>query len=102
MRAILRLVLQDDKSASRFHQVPLLCLVTAEFEFLRQDPQRSFAVRAVSRNACSRASRALADLGAEVFQCNIDDKEQVKAAMNGAYGAFCITFFWDRRFMKIN
>ena len=62
---------------------------------LRQDPGRAFAVRAVTRDALSKASLALADLGAEVVQCNIDDKEQVKEAMKGAYGAFCITFFWD-------
>ncbi|CAE7717229.1 NMRAL1 [Symbiodinium necroappetens] len=60
-----------------------------------QDPGRAFAVRAVTRDALSKASLALADLGAEVVQCNIDDKEQVKEAMKGAYGAFCITFFWD-------
>ena len=52
----------------------------------RQDPKRRFAVRAVTRDALSKASRALADLGAEVVQCNIADKEQVKPLGCGLVG----------------
>jgi len=60
-----------------------------------RDPQRAFAIRAVTRNAHSKMAQSLASLGAEVVECNIDNKEQVKHAMAGAYGAFCISFFWD-------
>ena len=70
-------------------------MMSASRFFFRQDPARGFAVRAVTRNLRSKASRALADLGAQVVECNIEDKEQVKKAMDGAYGAFCVTFFWD-------
>ena len=34
-------------------------------------------------------------MGAEVVQTDIDNYESVKAALNGAYGVFAVTFFWD-------
>jgi uncharacterized protein YbjT (DUF2867 family) len=33
-------------------------------------------------------------MGAEVVAGDLDDKESVRRAMEGAYGAFCVTFFW--------
>ncbi|MGB9374490.1 MAG: NmrA/HSCARG family protein [Jiangellales bacterium] len=54
----------------------------------------TFAVRAVTRDPDSNAARALADAGAEVVQADIDDEASLLAALEGAYGAFFVTFFW--------
>jgi uncharacterized protein YbjT (DUF2867 family) len=59
------------------------------------DPNGGFAVRAVTRNAQSDKAKELAALGAEVVEANVDDPESLKKAFDGAYGAFCVTFFWD-------
>jgi len=59
------------------------------------DPAGGFKVRAVTRNPESEKAKALADAGAEVVQADIDDAASVKAALEGAYGAFFVTFFWD-------
>jgi uncharacterized protein YbjT (DUF2867 family) len=42
----------------------------------------------------SAKARALARLGAEVVPADIDDEASIKRALQGAYGAFFITFFW--------
>jgi uncharacterized protein YbjT (DUF2867 family) len=54
-----------------------------------------YGVRALTRNAGSDKARELKRLGAEVVQVDIDDVESLKRAFQGAYGAFCVTFFWD-------
>lgn len=59
------------------------------------DPNSEFAVRAVTRNASSDKAKALAALGAEVVEADLAHPEKVLAAMQGAYGAFCVTFFWE-------
>ncbi|MGA7689580.1 MAG: NmrA/HSCARG family protein [Jiangellales bacterium] len=60
---------------------------------LLADPER-FAVRAITRDPASEASRELAAAGAEVVQADIDDEASLLAALDGAYGAFFVTFFW--------
>jgi uncharacterized protein YbjT (DUF2867 family) len=59
------------------------------------DPAGGFAVRALTRDPNSEKARALARLGAEVVQADVDDVESLKKAFAGAYGAYCVTFFWD-------
>ena len=59
------------------------------------DPNRGFAVRALTRDVNSPKARALAQLGAEVVAANVDDAGSMRRAFAGAYGAFCVTFFWD-------
>jgi len=54
-----------------------------------------FTVRAITRNAASEKARELANLGAEVVEADVDDKESLKKAFAGAYGAYCVTFFWE-------
>src|ERR1035437_4143481 len=39
--------------------------------------------------------QVLARLGAEVVAADVDDTESLKRAFQGAYGAFCVTFFWN-------
>ena len=58
------------------------------------DPNGGFSARALTRDPGSEQSRALAALGAEVVQADIDDEASVAKAFAGAYGAFCVTFFW--------
>ena len=53
-----------------------------------------FAVRALTRNVNSPAAQALAKLGAEVVAADLYDPESLKRAFDGAYGAFCVTFYW--------
>src|SRR5690348_10384936 len=59
------------------------------------DPEGGFAVRALTRNANSDKAKELAALGAEIIEADVDDVESLKKAFAGAYGAFCVTFFWD-------
>ena len=59
------------------------------------DPNSEFAVRAITRDTNSDKAKELANLGAEVVAANIDDPESLKRALEGAYGAYFVTFFWD-------
>ncbi|WP_215225721.1 NmrA/HSCARG family protein [Echinicola shivajiensis] len=59
------------------------------------DPNSEFAVRAVTRNKNSDKAKALSDLGAEVVEADVDDRASIVGVMNGAYGAYLVTFFWD-------
>ncbi len=54
-----------------------------------------FAIRAVTRKPDSDAAKALSAAGAEVVTADLDDAVSVVRAMQGAYGAFCITNFWE-------
>jgi uncharacterized protein YbjT (DUF2867 family) len=58
------------------------------------DPNGGFAVRAITRDIKSDKAQKLAKLGAELVAADIDDVESVKRAFKGAYGAFCVTFYW--------
>jgi len=59
------------------------------------DKSGRFKARALTRDPNSDKAKALADLGAELVQANVDDEESLKRAFEGAHGAFCVTFFWD-------
>ena len=58
-------------------------------------PSGGFAARALTRNVNSEKAKALAQLGAEVVAADIDDAASLQRAFEGAYGAFCVTFFWQ-------
>ena len=58
------------------------------------DPNGPFTARAITRDPNSDKARELAALGAEVVAADIDDVESLRRAFDGAYGAFCVTFFW--------
>lgn len=60
-----------------------------------KDPAGGFAVRALTRDVNSAKAKELAKLGAEVVAANVDDVESLKKAFRGAYGAFCVTFYWE-------
>ena len=59
------------------------------------DGKKEFAVRAITRDVNSKKAKELKQLGAEVVQANLDDKDSIVKAFKGAYGAYCVTFFWD-------
>lgn len=58
------------------------------------DTEGGFAVRALTRDVNSDKSPELAALGAEVIACDIGDEAALSKAYQGAYGAYCVTFFW--------
>jgi len=59
------------------------------------DPQGGFTVRAITRDVNSDKAKKLAQAGAEVVSADLDDKDSVKRAFKGSYGAYCVTFFWN-------
>lgn len=58
------------------------------------DPSGEFSVRALTRDVNSDKAKELAKSGVEIVAANVDDVESLKQAFRGAYGAFCVTFFW--------
>jgi|GEM_PF-50045 len=62
---------------------------------LLADPARTFAVRAVTRNAKTDNARELARLGADVVKADLDDLASLKRAFKGAFGAYCVTNYWE-------
>jgi uncharacterized protein YbjT (DUF2867 family) len=58
------------------------------------DKNSEFAVRAVTRDRSSNKAKALAAMGAEVVDADIDDPGSIKRVLQGAYGAFFVTFYW--------
>jgi len=58
------------------------------------DPGGGFTARAITRDPGSDSAKAVAALGAEVVQADLEDPASIEAAFAGAYGAFCVTFFW--------
>jgi len=54
-----------------------------------------YKARALTRDPNSDSGRALAALGAEVVAWDLDDPETVHRAFDGAWGAYCVTFFWN-------
>jgi uncharacterized protein YbjT (DUF2867 family) len=59
------------------------------------DTSGEFALRAITRNPESDKAKALAAQGAEVVQADLDDVASLTRAFTGAYGAYCVTNFWE-------
>ena len=59
-----------------------------------EDRDGPFAARAITRDVNSAQARALAELGAEVVSADADDADSLRRAFEGAYGAYCVTFYW--------
>lgn len=59
------------------------------------DDASPFAVRALTRSPDSEPARALAERGAEVVQADLNQPETVRRAFDGAWGAYCVTNFWE-------
>jgi uncharacterized protein YbjT (DUF2867 family) len=61
---------------------------------------QSFRVRAMTRDPSKDAARALAKLGAEVVQGDLDDRASVDRALEGMYGVFSVQNFWETGYHK--
>jgi uncharacterized protein YbjT (DUF2867 family) len=59
------------------------------------DGDRQFTARAITRDPSSEKARALAELGVEVVHADLDDPASLERAFAGAYGAYCVTNFWE-------
>ncbi|MBA4405658.1 nucleoside-diphosphate sugar epimerase [bacterium] len=59
------------------------------------DKSGEFTARALTRDINSEKAKALKALGAEVVAVDIDNYESIKAAFEGAYGTYAVTFFWE-------
>ena len=58
------------------------------------DATNDFTARALTRDVNSEKAKALARLGAELVAVDIDNEASLSSAFAGAWGAFCVTFFW--------
>ena len=61
---------------------------------IQGDPAGGFTVRAITRDVNGAQARELKQLGVEVVAADVDDPESLKQAFEGAFGAYCVTFFW--------
>lgn len=59
------------------------------------DTSGGFAARAITRKPDSEKAQALAAQGVEVVAGDADDASTLGKAFEGAYGAFCVTNFWE-------
>jgi uncharacterized protein YbjT (DUF2867 family) len=59
------------------------------------DAKGPFALRAITRKVDSDKAKALAAAGAELVAADLDDAASLRRAFAGAYGAFCVTNFWE-------
>jgi uncharacterized protein YbjT (DUF2867 family) len=59
------------------------------------DKESGFKARVITRDAGSDKAKELAKLGAEVVEADVDNKESIVNAFKGAYGAYCVSFFWE-------
>jgi uncharacterized protein YbjT (DUF2867 family) len=58
------------------------------------DPSSAYTVRALVRDPLSDKARALTAVGADVVHADVDDPLSLTRALDGAYGAFFVTFYW--------
>lgn len=54
-----------------------------------------FKIRAITRNPDSEKAVAIRDSVDEIVQANADDVESMTSALEGCYGAFLVSNFWD-------
>ena len=58
--------------------------------------QQDWQVRAVTRNARSQAALRLAESGCEIAEADLNTPATLFEALQGSYGLFAVTNFWDR------
>lgn len=59
------------------------------------DRDGPFTARAITRNPDSAKAQALAKAGIDVVAGDSDDAASLVRAFDGAYGAYCVTNFWE-------
>lgn len=58
------------------------------------DRGSEFSVRAITREANGDKAKELKKLGAEIVEADIDNPATIAKALEGAYGAYFVTFYW--------
>ncbi|MEM7282405.1 MAG: NmrA/HSCARG family protein [Pseudomonadota bacterium] len=61
---------------------------------------RGYRVRGLTRNNKSDRANALAEIGVEIVKGNFENRVSLVAAMNGVYGVFAMTDFWEHGYEK--
>jgi uncharacterized protein YbjT (DUF2867 family) len=59
---------------------------------------RGYSVRGLTRNPDSERAIALSDLGIEVVKGDFDDGVSLDVAMEGVFGVFAVTNYWEHGF----
>ena len=59
------------------------------------DKGSAFTARALTRDVDSEKAKALAAAGVQVVAADLDDPASLGPAFAGAYGAFCVTNYWE-------
>lgn len=59
------------------------------------DPNGGFSCRAITRDPNKDKAKDLTGEGVEVVKADLDDVDTLKKAFAGAYGAYCVTNFWE-------
>ena len=59
------------------------------------DAAGAFACRAITRKPDTENAQAIKAKGAEIVKADLDDPAGIEKAFAGAYGAFCVTNFWE-------
>ena len=57
--------------------------------------ESGFRLRAITRNPERPEAKALADQGIEVMKCDLNDRNCVDRAVDGAYGVFSVQAVWE-------
>ena len=62
------------------------------------DPKTAedFKIRGITRDPSKPNAKALEARGVETVAADINSKDQIKAALQGAYGVFAVTNYWEK------
>lgn len=63
-----------------------------------EDPKTAneFKIRGITRDPSMPNAKALEAKGVETVAAEINNKDQIKAALNGAYAVFAVTNYWEK------
>lgn len=61
---------------------------------------RGHVVRGLTRNTQSDNAKAMSQIGVQMIQGDFDDASSLAAAMDGVYGVFAVTDFWEHGYDK--
>ena len=59
------------------------------------DRMGAFGARVLTRDPKSEKAQELAKLGAEVVKVDANNRNELRQAFDGVFGAFCVTFYWE-------
>lgn len=62
--------------------------------------EQGFKVRGLTRNPDSERASALKSLGVDLVKGDFDDQASLDAAMDGVYGVFSVTSFWEHGYER--